>query len=173
MKKNIVLIAEIALVAVLVVLIFMKPIKNIDRPPNSALCDTLSQRTDKLSREDTIVALAASFALQESNMNHKAVSPHGKHVGCLQISKVCVAEANRILGGQLFYDGSEGYIDDRLDRQGSYAIFKTIQLHYNPELDVDKAVDIWNKKAPNIYRDNIKRNYYKALIDKELRDYFK
>ena len=116
-----------------------------------------------LTREDTINAMAWAFARQESNFNHTAVSPCGRWVGCLQISKICVAEANRIVGFKCFFDGSEGYIDDRLDRQGSYAIFKIIQEHHNPDLNLDKAIDIWNRKCPDSYRNNIKNNFVQSV----------
>lgn len=136
------------------------------------LSDANSIVVDTLSIEDTIKALAVAFAIQESRLNHKAVSPCGKYVGCLQISRICVAEANRILGGHVFFDGSDGYIDDRLDRQGSYAIFKIVQTHHNPKLDIDRAITIWNKNCPKSYRDNVREFYIMALNDEQMRQYF-
>ena len=123
-----------------------------------------------LTREDTVNAMAMAFAKQESRFNHTAVSSCGRYVGCLQISKICVAEANRLIGEKIFFDGSEGYIDDRLDRQGSYAIFKTIQNHHNPTLDIDVAISLWNKKCPRKYRDSVRRYYAYNLENYETLD---
>lgn len=173
MKKNLILITEIILAVALVTVIFSHAHKKDPEAAFSAPCDSLGEAADSLSREDTIAALAAAFAMQESKMNHKAVSPDRKYVGCLQISKICVAEANRILGARLFFDGSEGYIDDRMDRQGSYAIFKTIQLHHNPNLDIDRAIDIWNKGCSSQYRENIKKYFHDNIVNyNTLSNYF-
>lgn len=139
-----------------------------------AKTDTLPIETKHvLSREDTINAMALAFVKQESNFKHDAVSPCGRWVGCLQISKICVAEANRIVGEQIFFAGSDCYIDDRLDKQGSYAIFKTIQEHHNPNLDIDKAINIWNKLCTDEYRQNVKKYFeYNLLNYNKLENFF-
>lgn len=132
---------------------------------NAIAGDSIPLKQPSPSREDTINAMATAFARQETNFNRSAVSPCGRWVGCLQISKICVAEANRIIGDTVFFDGSSGYIDDRLDRQGSYAIFKTVQNHHNPGLDIDRAIDVWNKKAGSEYRNNVKSYYAEYLYN--------
>lgn len=109
--------------------------------------------SDSLTREDTIMAMVTAFAIQESGCNPKAVSACGNYVGYLQISKVCVREANRILGENLYT------YDDRYDEVCSYGIFKTLQEYHNPTLDIDKAITIWNKNCPQWYRKNVKKNY--------------
>lgn len=138
------------------------------------ITDTFPQEMEyTLSREDTINAMALAFAKQESNFKHDAVSPCGRWVGCLQISKICVAEANRIVGEQIFFAGSDCYIDDRLDKQGSYAIFKTIQEHHNPNLDIDKAINIWNKLCTDEYRQKVKKYFeYNLLNYNKLENFF-
>lgn len=137
---------------------------------NAIIGDSIPQKQQLLSREDTINAMATAFARQESKFNHKVVSPCGRWVGCLQISNICVKEANRIVGNTIFFDGRNGYIDDRLDKQGSYAIFKTIQNHHNPTLDIDRAIDVWNKGAGSEYRNNVK-TYYAEYLDSNI-NYF-
>lgn len=120
----------------------------------------------RLSREDTINAMALAFAQQESQFNHTAVSPCGRWVGCLQLSEIMVREANRIVGFDCFN------YDDRYDRQGSYAIFKIVQERHNPSYNIDKAVDIWNPGASKTYRNNIKKYFETTLKSKEPLSYF-
>jgi hypothetical protein len=120
-----------------------------------------------MSREDTINAMALAFALQESNFDHNAVSPCGRWVGCLQLSEIMVREANRIVGFDCFN------YDDRYDKQGSYAIFKIVQEHHNPNLEIDAAISIWNSSCKNVYRDSVKKYYeYNLLNYNDIYDYF-
>lgn len=136
---------------------------------SDTICDT-SQYVPCMA--DTICALAYAFAMQESELNEHAISPCGKYVGCMQISRIMVAEANRICTVELFYSDTNKFCDDRLDRQGSLAIFRTVMDYHNPTYDVDKAVDIWNKGASHSYRNNVKKYFRQALEDDSLRAYF-
>lgn len=110
-----------------------------------------------LSWIDSVELMAEAFAIQESRCTPDAVSPDGKYVGCLQISKIMVREANRLLGEDLYS------YDDRYNQDYSVAMFKVVMEHRNPELSVDKAVDIWNKNCPASYRRNI-HHYYDSLM---------
>ena len=135
------------------------------KPPqlDTIIYDSIPQ----MSREDTINAMALAFAQQESQFNHTAVSPCGKWVGCLQLSEIMVREANRIVGFDCFN------YNDRYDRQGSYAIFKIVQQHHNPNLEIDRAIDIWNRYCPLEYRNNVKKYFYCNLLNyNELENYF-
>lgn len=80
--------------------------------------------------------LGSAIAWVESRCNPAAVN--GNCVGYLQISPIMVREANRLLGWECFT------YDDRLDEQGSLAIFYTIMAHHNPTLDIHRACRIWN-----------------------------
>jgi len=122
-----------------------------------AITDTLTQETRAKDRIDTIFAMADAFAMQESRMNADVVSPCGKYVGCLQISEIMVREANRVLGEELYS------YSDRYNAGCSYGMFKAVMEHHNPTLNIDKAVDIWNEKAPETYRENVK-NYYVTIL---------
>lgn len=113
----------------------------------------------RLSREDTINAMALAFAQQESQFNHTAVSPCGRWVGCLQLSEIMVREANRIVGFDCFN------YDDRYDRQGSYAIFKIVQEHHNRNLEIDRAIDIWNPGCGRHYRESVKKYFRHNLLN--------
>jgi hypothetical protein len=110
--------------------------------------------------------------MQESELNEHAISPCGKYVGCMQISRIMVAEANRICTVELFFADTNVFCDDRLDRQGSLAIFRTVMDYHNPTYNVDKAIDIWNEGAPRSYRNNVKKYFRQALEDESLRAYF-
>ena len=122
------------------------------------------------TRNDTIVAMAHAFAMRESGMEHMAVSPCGRYVGCLQLSKIMVAEANRILGWECFY--TDEHQDDRLDRQGSLAVFAIVQNYHNPKLDIDRAITIWNKNCGSDYRECVKNLYEDYLKTIGLNNYF-
>lgn len=118
------------------------------------ITDTFPQEMEyTLSREDTINAMALAFAQQESQFNHTAVSPCGQWVGCLQLSEIMVREANRIVGFDCFN------YDDRYDRQGSYAIFKIVQERHNPNLEIDRAIDVWNPGCGSDYRGYVKKYF--------------
>lgn len=121
----------------------------------------------RLSREDTINAMALAFAQQESQFNHTAVSPCGRWVGCLQLSKIMVREANRIVGFDCFN------YDDRYDRQGSYAIFKIVQERHNPNLEIDRAIDVWNPGCGSDYRGSVKKYFrYNLMNYNSLENYY-
>lgn len=127
---------------------------NYTKDKNGTITDAFLQEMEyTLTREDTINAMALAFVKQESNFDHTAVSPCGRWVGCLQLSEIMVREANRIVGFDCFN------YNDRYDRQGSYAIFKIVQQHHNPNLEIDRAIDIWNRYCPHEYRNNVK-NYF-------------
>lgn len=120
-----------------------------------------------MTREDTINAMAMAFAKQESGFNHLAVSPCGQWVGCLQLSEIMVREANRIVGFGCFN------YDDRYDRQGSYAIFKIVQQHHNKNLDIDRAIDLWNPHCNASYRENVKKYFSENILNySTLEDYY-
>lgn len=110
-----------------------------------------------LSWIDSVELMSEAFAIQESRCTPDAVSPDGKYVGCLQISKIMAREANRLLGEDLYS------YDDRYNPDYSVAMFKVVMEHRNPELSVDRAVDIWNKNCPASYRRNI-HHYYDSLM---------
>lgn len=141
---------------------------NPTKDGKETITDTFPQEMEYvLTREDTINAMALAFVKQESNFNHAAVSPCGRCVGCLQLSEIMVREANRIVGFDCFC------YDDRYDRQGSYAIFKIVQQHHNPNLEIDRAIDIWNRHCPAKYRNNVKKYFYYNLQNyKTIENYF-
>ena len=141
--------------------------------------DTISIKVDTCTtplkkvaqnRRDTLLALATAFAIQESELKEDSVSPCGNYVGCLQISVIMVAEANRLLGYVQYVTTADR--DDRLNKYNSLEIFRIVQSHHNPDLDVDKAIDIWNKNAPRQYRENVKYYYEQLLNDRELHIFF-
>lgn len=121
------------------------------------ITDTLPQETRAKERIDTIFAMADAFAMQESRMAEDAVSPCGKYVGCLQISEIMVREANRVLGEELYS------YSDRYDAGCSYGMFKAVMEYHNPNLDIEKAINLWNLHAPQSYRDNVKAYFYANL----------
>lgn len=130
---------------------------NSTETKKETITDTLPQEIRAKDRIDTIFAMADAFAMQESRMTENAVSPCGKYVGCLQISEIMVREANRVLGEELYT------YDDRYDADCSYGMFKAVMEHHNPNLDIEKAINLWNGHAPQSYRDNVKEYFYANL----------
>lgn len=114
-------------------------------------------RENHPSTQDTLDAMVYAFAKQESNFNVDAVSPCGRYVGYLQIGEIMIDEVNRIVGAEIFN------YDDRYSQSISSEIFMIVMLHHNRNLNIDKAIDIWNPNCPMSYRDNIKYNYKSYL----------
>lgn len=109
-----------------------------------------------MSRVDTIIAMTDAFIRQESNGNDSAVSPCGKYVGCLQMGKIMVDEANRLSDTNYSYE-------DRYSRKKSIEMFIIVMNHHNKNYDIDKAISVWNPRCPDTYRNNVTRYYYECL----------
>jgi hypothetical protein len=125
--------------------------------------ESLSDPSDPLTPPDTVIdlqvewnacyRLAHAFAVVESNDNPHAVNHRENAVGLLQIRPIMVRQANQIVGEELYE------LSDREDSLVSLGIFHTVMSELNPELDVDKAIDIWNPNASKDYRNLIKAIY--------------
>ena len=158
MKKNNAL-SELLLLMILFILgiITGYNIKNhnhVKAQPANKISDTIYYLPTK---SDTIEVMANAFSYVESRNTDNAISSDGKYVGCLQISKIYVKEANRILKDSIFS------YNDRYDKIMSYAIFEVLQLEHNPTLDIDKAITVWNKDCSRKYRNEVKVKYYEYL----------
>ena len=164
MKKVDVIIIQCCLVIILALLIciFYKTSKSKQSTQEEIeiIEDTISD-TLSISREDTLIAMAKALAIQETKC-HNIVSADGRYAGYLQISESMVKEANNILGYECYH--TNDYIDDRMDWYGSLAIMTTIMDKHNPELDIDRAINIWNKYCPTTYRKQVK-TYYEFLLN--------
>jgi hypothetical protein len=124
--------------------------------------ESLSDPSDPLTPPDTVIdlekewnevaKLAHAFAVVESNDNPNAYNPAENAVGLLQIRPCMVAEANRIIGEDIYT------LSDRWDSLTSIAIFHTVMMVKNPSLDVNKAIEIWNPNATPTYRHSILSN---------------
>ena len=131
---------------------------NYTKDEKETITDTFPQEMEyTLTREDTLTAMFNAFCLQESKGNVLAVSPCGQYVGCLQISKIMVREANRLIGDSIYS------YDDRLDPDCSFGMFMAVMNGRNKNLDIDRAINLWNGRAPQTYRDNIKTYFYTYL----------
>ena len=85
---------------------------------------------------DTLEAMAYAFAWVESRGNHMAYNEREDAVGLLQIRPIMVREANRLLGEEAFT------LADRWEPIESIDIFCTVMEYHNPQLDIDRAMDI-------------------------------
>lgn len=109
-----------------------------------------------LFREDSLVAMATAFAIVETKCQN-LTSDCGKYVGYLQMSTPLVDFVNDELGRKVFS------YEDRGDWQCCLVMFSVIMDVKNPDLDIDTAVDIWNKHCPKTYRRQVKI-YYEFLL---------
>ena len=105
---------------------------------------------------DTLEAMVYAFAMVESRGNHLAHNERENAVGLLQIRPIMVMEANRIVGEDIYT------LDDRWDAEVSIEIFRTVMERHNPTLDIDKAIDIWNPRCGEKYRQSVKNEYEKV-----------
>ncbi|MCD8291554.1 MAG: lytic transglycosylase domain-containing protein [Prevotella sp.] len=76
----------------------------------------------------------------ESEGNPQAVK--GKSCGAMQISPIMVEECNQILEKR--NSKKRFTLEDRFNVQRSKEMFILIQLHYNPDNNVEKAIRSWN-----------------------------
>lgn len=117
--------------------------------------DTIQPDTviDLEAEWNKVAKLAHAFAVVESNDNPNAVNYRENAVGLLQIRPTMIRQANIIVGEEIYT------LSDRHDSIMSIAIFHTVMSELNPELDVDKAINIWNPNASTEYRNLIKAIY--------------
>lgn len=111
----------------------------------------------ELTHNDSLTMMAVAFAIQETKCQNIS-SPDGKYVGYLQMSEILVRETNNIIGKKLYS------YEDRRDWNCCLAMFATIMDSKNPQLDIDAAIDIWNKNCPHLYRKQVKI-YYDFMLE--------
>ena len=104
--------------------------------------------------------LITAIGTVESGLNDNARS--GVHAGFLQISKVCVTECNRI--NKLKNVSTRYTLQDRFNHQKSIEIFWIIQNFYNPKLDIDYMVLLWNEGNSAMKKPKRKTRYYKKVM---------
>ena len=75
--------------------------------------------------------------------------------GILQITPICIKEANRILKRNAYT------LDDRFSHKKSVEIFNIIQGHHNPTFNHERACKIWNPGAGKSYTEKILKEYEK------------
>ena len=104
--------------------------------------------------------LITAIGTVESGLNDKAKS--GVHAGFLQISKGCVTECNRI--NKIKGVSTRYTLQDRFNHQKSIEIFWIIQNFYNPKLDIDYMVLLWNIGNSAMKKPKRKTKYYKKVM---------
>ena len=120
------------------------------------LLHTLAAPAQMKPDQDPLEAMAYAFAMVESKGNQQAYNARENAVGLLQIRPIMVREANRIAGEDIYT------LDDRWDAEVSIDIFRTIMERHNPANDIDRAIDIWNPRCGDRYRNAVKAEYEKA-----------
>ena len=95
----------------------------------------ISNAAERLTYKRLINAMAEV----ESGHNPNVVSKNKQYVGYLQISKICVREANNIVGYQKYN------YDDRFDKDKSIEIFLLIQKRHNPTNNINLAMRLWSQ----------------------------
>lgn len=104
--------------------------------------------------------LITAIGTVESKLNDNA--KNGVHAGFLQISKICVAECNRInkiRGVKQTYT-----LQDRYNRSKSIEMFRIIQSFYNKDNDLDYAIHLWNKGVTKAKKGKKNMKYHKKVM---------
>ena len=120
--------------------------------------------TFKVAAQDTNVdygRLITAIGTVESKLNDKTVN--GVHAGFLQISKVCVADCNRI--NKLKGVSTRYTLQDRFNHQKSIEIFYTIQGFYNPSGDLHYGILLWNEGCSAMKKPKRKTSYYNKVMN--------
>ena len=120
--------------------------------------------TFKVAAQDTNVdygRLITAIGTVESKLNDKTVN--GVHAGFLQISKVAVAECNRI--NKLKGVSTRYTLQNRFNHQKSIEIFYTIQGFYNPSGDLHYGILLWNEGCSAMKKPKRKTSYYNKVMN--------
>ena len=106
------------------------------------------------SRQIQLRRLFRAFCTVESSGNWLAHNERGNAGGILQIRPVMINEVNRL------QDSIKFELRDRWNIERSYKIFAIKMMAHNPELNLQKACQLWNGKRTT--------RQYIAMIEKEL-----
>ncbi len=104
--------------------------------------------------------LITAIGTVESKLNDNA--KNGVHAGFLQISKICVAECNRI--NKLRGVKQTYTLQDRYNRSKSIEMFRIIQSFYNKDNDLDYAIHLWNKGVTKAKKGKKNMKYHKKVM---------
>ena len=110
--------------------------------------------------------LITAIGTVESGLNDNARS--GVHAGFLQISKVCVADCNRI--NKLKGVSTRYTLQDRFNHQKAIEMFWIIQNFYNPKGDlkdddrIERMIRLWNGGSGWVKNPRKTDGYYKKVI---------
>lgn len=105
--------------------------------------------------------LITAIGTVESGLDDNKIN--GPHAGFLQISKICVAECNRInkqRGIKTKYT-----LKDRFNHKKSVEMFYIIQSYYNPKNDLDYAILLWNQGCSITKKPKKKTKYFYKVMD--------
>ena len=98
----------------------------------------------------------------ESKGNPKAHNPVGDCAGILQITPILVKECNNLLKEK---KSTKRYtLGDRYNAKKSKEMFIFLQEHFNPELNVEKAIKQWNCGFYTKDWKNKSISYYKKVM---------
>ena len=98
--------------------------------------ETVSEEAEPWKQYNEWITLIKALMSVDTGNNPKYVNPITGAAGILSLMLSWVAEANQVVGRQEFS------LDDRFDIDRSIQIFNVVQGHYNPELDIDKAIKL-------------------------------
>ena len=120
--------------------------------------------TFKVAAQDTNVdygRLITAIGTVESKLNDKTVN--GVHAGFLQISKVAVAECNRI--NKIKKVSKRYTLQDRFNHQKSIEMFWIIQKFYNTSGDLHYGILLWNEGCSAMKKPKRKTSYYNKVMN--------
>lgn len=126
----------------------------------SAAVPTMANSQLKKKEGKKIERVMNAIIAVESKGNPKAKS--NDCVGVLQISEILVKECNQILKKR---KSNKRYtLGDRYNVKKSKEMFILLQEHFNPELNVEKAIKCWNCGFYTKQWKNKSIEYYKKVM---------
>lgn len=120
----------------------------------------LNPKTEEKYIIDTIPSwevFTRALIQTESGGNPNAIGKTND-VGILQLTPIYVRDANRIAHSQYT-------LDDRYDVEKSLEMFTIINDHYNPDHDIDKAIQLHNPTAGDWYMKRVKKYMAEQLSE--------
>lgn len=126
---------------------------------NASTVNTKKPQAEQKTTFDWSQIIEAIIQVESRGDTH-AKSADGASCGILQITKICVREANKIVGKNKYT------YQDRFNVEKSKEIFCIIQNKYNPKHDFEIACRLWNG-GPFWYKKKSKTDgYYRRVLKK-------
>jgi hypothetical protein len=131
----------------------------------------INELPEKLKKFDSVMTTDFRFFLQalswKESRHNDSIIGKSNDVGRFQITPIFLKEANNVLKMDYFK------LEDRYNQLKSEQMVYLVNLKHNPSFDVEKAIKIHNKYAPESYKREIIAKYidYKSQYINKNKDF--